>query len=330
MNSELDHRLFDPAAVTADTRAFMERFDVAMRGVPTALNTPITVLREARASGKAALPIVRLPNGISDSIAGPAGPIALRIFKPERARGAYLHFHGGGFVMGAPDQFDALLNRFAEGTGMTVVSAGYRLAPEHPFPAAPDDCIASARWFLQQADAGAFGDGGLAIGGESAGAYLAVTTLLRLRDVGVTGRFDAALLTSGAYDMSLTPSARNWGDRYALISTPILRKYLEMFLPRDVDPTSPQVSPLYANLSGMPPALFVVGTQDPLLDDSLFMAQRWRAAGSPAELRVYAGGIHGFNAFPMDIAGQAHVEQVEFITAASAEHREAEETRRKK
>ena len=160
-NGEPDHRLFDPAAVAPDTRAFMERFDQAMRGVPTAVNTPITALREARASGKAALPIVRLPNGIGDTIPGPAGPIALRIFKPAKTRGAFLHFHGGGFVMGAPDQFDALLNRVAEDTGLTVISAGYRLAPEHPFPAAPDDAIVSARWFLQQADAGAFGGGGV-------------------------------------------------------------------------------------------------------------------------------------------------------------------------
>ncbi len=315
LESNQYHRVFDPAALADDTRAFMERFDVAMKGVPTAVNTPIPALREARAKGSAALPMVRLENGISDTIAGTAGPIALRIFKPANARGAYLHFHGGGFVMGGPDQFDAVLNRFAEGTGVTVVSAGYRLAPEHPFPAAPEDCIASARWFLAQAKQGAFADGGLAIGGESAGAYLAVTTLLRLRDQGVTQAFKAAVLTYGSYDLALTPSARNWGERYALISTPILKKYLEAFVPASVDPTSPDISPLYANLSGMPPALFTVGTQDPLLDDSLFMAQRWRAAGSPAELAVYPGGIHGFNAFPIAIARQAELKQFAFVTS---------------
>lgn len=313
--SEPDHRLFLPEAVDAETRAFLERFELAMRGVPTAVNTPIQALREARAKGSAALPVIRLEQGIDETVPGPAGPIALRIFKPENARGAYLHFHGGGFVMGAPDQFDTLLDRFAKGTGMNVVSAGYRLAPEHPFPAAPDDCLCSARWFLEQARRGAFGSGGLVIGGESAGAYLAVTALLRLRDAGIAHSFAAAVLTMGGFDMSLTPSARNWGERYALISTPILEKYTRMFVPAGADPTSPQISPLYADLAGMPPALFTIGTQDPLLDDSLFMAQRWRAAGAPADLAVYPGGIHGFTAFPIALARRAEQRQYDFVRA---------------
>ncbi|MFI4933571.1 MAG: alpha/beta hydrolase [Caulobacterales bacterium] len=314
---ELDHAVFDPSAIEEDTRAFLELFAKATAGAPSAINTPIPALREARAKGTAVLPApVRLDSGESVDIPGPAGAIALRIFRPEVSHGGYLHFHGGGFVMGGPDQQDVMLERIARETGLTVVSAGYRLAPEHRFPAAPDDCVAAARWFLGQADAGAFGGPCQMIGGESAGAYLAVTTLLRLRDEGRSGAFRAAVLTFGAFDLSMTPSARNWGERYAIISTPILRKYLEVFLPDDVDPTAPEVSPLYADLAGLPRALFTVGTQDPLLDDSLFMAQRWRAAGNAAELAVYAGGIHAFSAFPISIGRRATQRQLDFMRAA--------------
>jgi acetyl esterase len=309
----LDPSVFDPASVAPDARAFLEMFEKAMAGVPTAVNTPIPTLRAARASGSAALPIVRLETGTTQEISGPVGPMSLRTFRPAQARGAFLHFHGGGFVMGAPDQQDVMLNRLAEETGLTAVSAGYRLAPEHPFPAALDDCLASAIWFLDQAASGAYGDGPLSIGGESAGAYLAVTTLLKLREAGLAGRFGAAVLTYGAYDLSLTPSARNWGERYALISTPILKAYLGAFAAGESDLTSPAVSPLYADLSGLPRALFTVGTLDPLLDDSLFMAQRWRAAGNSAELAVYAGGIHAFNAFPIEIGRQATRRQIAFL-----------------
>ena len=303
----------DWTAITPDTQAFLVQFEAMTRGVPTAVNAPIKKLREARANGSAALPIVRLDHGVSAEIPGPAGSIVLRTFTPPNASGAYLHFHGGGFVMGGPDQQDEMLDRIARDAGMTVVSAGYRLAPEHPFPAAPDDCLASAHWFLDEATAGAFAGGPLAIGGESAGAYLTTTTLLRLRDEGRGGAFAGVVLSMGAYDLSLTPSARNWGDRYALISTPILKAYIEAFMPGEEDPRSHGRSPLYAHLGDMPPALFTVGTQDPLLDDTLFMAQRWRAAGNTAELDVYPGGIHAFTAFPIAIARQAAVRQSSFL-----------------
>ena len=313
----LDPSVFDPASIEPETQAFLERFAAATKDAPSAVNTPIPLLREARARGSAALPApVRLPTGETCEIPGPAGAITLRIFRPAVSHGAYLHYHGGGFVMGGPDQQDVMLEQIARETGLTVVSAGYRLAPEHPFPAAPDDCLAAAHWFIERKDSGEFGSSKCVIGGESAGACLAVMTLLRLRDIGNASAFCAAILTYGAFDLSLTPSARNWGERYAIISTPILRRYLEVFLPGGADPTSPAISPLYADLSGLPKALFTVGTQDPLLDDSLFMAQRWCAAGNAAELAVYPGGIHAFNAFPIAIGRRAAQRQFEFMRGA--------------
>jgi len=309
---------FDPAAVSVETQRFLDLFAAATAGAPSAVDTPITALRAARAAGSAALPApVKLDSAENCTIPGPGGGIALRIFRPVVSSGAFLHFHGGGFVMGGPDQQDVMLDRIAQEAGLTVVSAGYRLAPEHAFPAALEDCHTAARWFLDQLAAGSFGGSKGLIGGDSAGAYLAVQTLIGLRDEGRPGCFSAALLNYGAFDLSLTPSARNWGERYAIISTPILRKYLDMFVPAGADRTAPSLSPLYADLSGLPQALFIIGTQDPLLDDSLFMAQRWQAAGGRAEIAIYAGGIHAFNAFPIDIGRAATQKQIAFLRAAS-------------
>ena len=309
--------LFADHAVDPDTRAFLATFAARTRNAPSVVNTPIPALRAARANGSAALQIVKLDSAGNEVISGPDGDLPLRSFTPERPRGAFLHFHGGGFVMGAPDQQDVLLDTVAAESGLAVISAGYRLAPEWPFPAASDDALAAALWFIDAARAGRFNGGPLFIGGESAGAYLVVTTLLRLRAMGLADSFRAAVLNYGVFDLGLTPSARNWGDRYAIISTPILRRYVDAFLPSGVDLRSPEVSPFYARLDALPPALFSVGTRDPLLDDSLLMSQRWIAAGNEATLAVYPGGIHAFSAFDIPIAADALRRQVEFLRGHS-------------
>lgn len=141
-------------------------------------------------------------------------------------------------------------------------------------------------------------------------------TLLRLRDRhGITGAFGAALLQYGAFDLSMSPSQRLWGERNLVLSGPILAWFGDNFLPgfdrerrRD-----PDISPLFADLRGMPPALFTVGTQDALLDDTLFMEARWRHAGSATELRVWAEAPHGFLSLPMAVADAALAVEHEFL-----------------
>ena len=299
--------LFREDSIDPETRAFLARFHAAAEGASSVVNTSLSDLREARAQGAA-----RLSSGIEEVVPGAAGELALRCFIPPDARGAYLHFHGGGFVMGGPDQQDVLLDRIARESGLAVISVGYRLAPEHPFPAAPDDCLAAATWLLGQSGH-RFGGGPLFLGGESVGAHLAVSVLLRLREEGLASAFAAALLNFGIFDLDLTPSARNWGDRFAVISTPILRRYQHAFTGHHSDLRSPTVSPMYADLTDLPPALFTVGTLDPLLDDSLMMSQRWIAAGNSAELAVYPGGLHGFTLSDLPIAERALARQLRYL-----------------
>jgi acetyl esterase/lipase len=232
------------------------------------------------------------------TIPGPRGPIRLRVFVPPEVRGVYLDIHGGGFFMGAPEMDDVANAALAKKLGLATVAVGYRLAPEHPHPAGPDDCEAAALWLLANAKR-EFGSERLWIGGGSAGANLAAVTLVRLRDRHrAAQRFAAANLVFGVYDLSGTPSQMRQG----------VASFRDLYLPdRDAEARkNPDVSPLYAELHGLPPALFTVGTADSLYDDSLFMALRWRAAGNEAELAVYPESVHGFTVFPTAMARAAH------------------------
>jgi acetyl esterase/lipase len=218
-------------------------------------------------------------------------------------------------VFGRPHHYDQLNERVAEHCEVAVVSVDYRLAPEHPHPAALDDCVAAARWLIEHA-ATEFGCERLLIGGESAGAHLSVLTLLRLRDQHNYRGFLAANLQFGAFDLTLTPSARRWGGRNLILNTPLIEWFVECLVPSVADRSDPAVSPLYADLAGLPPALFTVGTLDPLLDDSLFMHSRWLAAGNRSSLALYPGGIHGFNFFPTALGQQANQRCLEFLRAS--------------
>ena len=307
----LDPSLFEASAVDAETRQANALLEQLLASTPSVLEVPAREVRAARAEGRSfAGPVVRSPNAVDRCIEGPAGPLPLRVFAPPGARGVLLHIHGGGWALGAHDLQDPLLEALSTAARIAVVSVGYRLAPEHPYPAANDDCEAAALWLARNARA-EFGTDRLMIGGESAGAHLSVTTMLRLRDRHDLRPFVAAGLTYGAFDLGFTPSALCWGTRNLVLSTPIMRRFIEWYAPPDL--RDPDASPLHGDLRGLPPALFSVGTLDPLLDDTLFMASRWIAAGNAGELAVYPGGVHGFNALPTALARRANGRLMEFI-----------------
>lgn len=302
----LDPALFRPEAIDPETRAFVEELERTLADLPPIHTLPPEVTRQAREEGRGIWgPIELVEEARTITIPGPGGDLPLRVFiPPEGARGVYLHLHGGGWVLGRAHHQDPRNWEIARTLRLAVVSVDYRLAPEHPYPAAPDDCEAAALWVLANGKR-EFGSDVLLIGGESAGAHLSVVTLLRLRDRHGYRGARAANLVYGVYDLRLTPSAATWGERPLVLTTPTMRWFADHFVPQEAR-TDPDVSPLFADLSGMPPALFTVGTLDPLLDDSLFMYARWVAAGNEAELAVYPGGVHGFNLFPTALARRAN------------------------
>jgi acetyl esterase len=309
----------DPDTLLAETRAFNVELEQRLATMPPVYSVPVEETRRARREGRSIFPApVYVPEARDVEIPGPRGPISLRIIAPDGgARGAFLHIHGGGWTLGESDGQDVRLQRLARDTGLTVVSVNYRLAPENPYPAGPDDCEAAALWLLGTDGAAAVGTGGpRAIGGDSAGGQLTAVTLLRLRDRhGITGAFGAAVLQYGCFDMSMSPSQRLWGERNLVLSGPIMVWFSDQFVPgRDREARrDPDISPLFADLTGMPPAIFTCGTQDPLLDDTLFMEARWRQAGHAAELQLWPEAPHGFVSLPMSVADAALAAEHDFL-----------------
>ena len=313
MVGSLDPKLFRPEAISPETAAFNAQLEAMFATLPPAYTQEPQKIREGREAGKGIFgPIVRSPMARDRSIEGPGGPLPLRVFVPDTIRGVYLHIHGGGHVLGRAHHSDERNEAIAHNCKVAVVSVDYRLAPEHPYPAGPDDCESAALWLVEHAKAD-FGSDRIMIGGESAGAHLAAVTLVRLRDRHSFTGFAAANMVFGVFDLSGTPSVRRWGDRELVLSAKTMQWFSDHFVPSDKR-REPDVSPLYAGLAGMPPALFTIGTLDPLLDDSLFMHARWLAAGNDSELAVYPGGVHGFTSFDYPLARQANARINAFLT----------------
>jgi acetyl esterase len=241
--------------------------------------------------------VLRSDNGTDRTITGNGGAIRLREFRPEKVDGAMLHIHGGGWMTGSPEMMDLLNDAISKTLNLAIVSVDYRLAPENPYPAGPDDCETAAVWLIENCRA-EYGTDRLLIGGESAGAHLSAVTLLRLRDRHAwEDRFCGANLVFGAYDLSFPPSAMGIGMKPGgdLLDPEGMSFMVGQFVPGMTtdERRAPDVSPLFAELSGMPRALFSVGTADHLIDDSLFFASRWVTAGNEAELLVYPDAPHG-------------------------------------
>lgn len=319
-------RLEPFGAPDADIQAFNDALAGVLENAPPIETIDIDAMRRLRAAGRGVLPVHGpLPGSewISFDAAAlaPAGldvsgaPARLRITAPETGapRAVVAHLHGGGWTFGAADQVDGRMKRLAAATGALCVSIAYRLAPEHRWPACADDALLGLLWALAEAER----RGGLPvfIGGESAGAHLAAVALQRLKALGRIGEMRGAFFIYGCFDLSMTPSMRNWGARNLVLSTPIVRWFCGNLLGERCGRlnATPEVSPLWADLASMPPALFQVGNADPLLDDSLLMSERWRQAGVTAELAIWPGGIHAFDCFdrpedaprPMALASQA-------------------------
>jgi len=206
-----------------------------------------------------------------------------------------VYLHGGGWVSGSPRTHRKLAHRFAE-AGFLVVNVDYRLAPEHPFPAGLEDCVAAVRWAAREAERFGGDPGRLAIGGDSAGGNLSAATAIALARDGSVPRIGAALLLYGVFDFATIRDGLDWDERFAEIGRGMLDLMVDSYLGANAPHAllcDPRVSPLHA-AEHLPPSFVVVGGADPLLGQAQRLADALGRAGVAHEHVLVEGMPHGF------------------------------------
>jgi acetyl esterase/lipase len=225
----------------------------------------------------------------------PADPdVPVRVYRPREAQGAIVWLHGGGFVMGDLETEHPWALRVAHGSGAVVVSVGYRLAPEHQFPAALDDACAALTWTAGQAAELGIDPERIAVGGHAAGAGLAAAVALRARDQHLPPACFQLLSQPELDDRQETWSARNFTDTPFMTRDKVAASWQHYL---GSAPASPYAAPARAgDLSGLPPAYIATAEFDPNRDDAIGYAQRLLQAGVPVELHQWPGTFHGSQA----------------------------------
>ncbi|WP_410818142.1 alpha/beta hydrolase [Micromonospora sp. 050-3] len=276
----------------------------AYRAARAAAGTPplyAQTLSEARAADLAA---IRAGSGAVEPVTevrdtripGPAGELPLRVYRPTGSGPlpTLLYFFGGGWTLGSVDTADGICRRLANAVPCQVITVGYRLAPEHPFPAAVHDCHAATSWIARHADELGVDPTRVAVGGDSAGGNLAAAVTLLSRTDGPP--LAAQLLVYPNTDQSGEPAG---DDDPALFNRRSVAWYRTHYLADPAHAKDPLASPLLADdLSGLPPALVITAELDPLCAEGQRYAERLRDAGVSTRLAHYPGMIHGFFAMP--------------------------------
>lgn len=227
-------------------------------------------------------------------IDGPTGELAVRIYRAEPQSGApqpvMVWFHGGGFVIGSIDTADGMCRALCRRSGVAIASVEYRLAPEAPFPAGPEDCLAAFDWVRQHAGDLGFDVDRIAVGGDSAGGNLAIVTGLARR-----GKVAFQLLVYPVTDLTMTSESYQENGDGHLLTADTMRWFAEHYTTDAEQRHDPQLSPLFADdLTGSPPAFIMTAEFDPLRDEGEAYGKRLVDAGVPVQVKRYDGMIHAF------------------------------------
>lgn len=297
-------------ALSPDMRRRADALAAAVPGGLTAL--PLAAMRQA-ADQLPASPVT-VARVTETTVPGPGGPVPVRVYRrnPAGPAPALLWLHGGGFVLGSLAMGDDLCRRLANATGAVVVNVAYRLAPEHPYPSALEDCAAVYRWAHRRPDALGPVTGLVAAGGDSAGGNLAMALALRARDDGLPP-MACQLSVYGTADMVVTNP--ELGD-VPFLTAGDCHWFWDRYVPDPARRADPHVNPARAaSLQGLPPLLAITAEHDPTRDGTEEYARRVAAAGGHAIIRRYPGMAHGFFLMPdLEQARAAFTDATAFLT----------------
>ncbi|MDZ7706926.1 MAG: alpha/beta hydrolase [Trueperaceae bacterium] len=294
-DAALDGALLDDVVLDDDVRAYLAEVEAAAE--PPDWTLPIETVRERGRAVYAALPKTPVGEVEEIEIPGPAGPIPARVYRPAATgpHGTVVMLHGGGFALGDLETHDEAARRTCAWADALVVSVDYRLAPEHPFPAAVDDAVAATRWTAERAgDLGGDPDR-LIVTGDSAGGNLAAVVALRFRDAGGPPLAGQGLVYP-VTDMRTNdrwPSKRTAANGFGLTQE-AMDWFGRLYLSDPAHAAHPDASPIVASdLSGLPPAFVLTAEFDPLRDEGDAYARRLAEAGVEVQHHTLPGTIHG-------------------------------------
>ncbi|HEU0162741.1 MAG TPA: alpha/beta hydrolase [Rhizomicrobium sp.] len=299
---------------------FLDRMAAIPR--PKVWDIPLGLMRQSFAGMMELTGPKDVAVGKVDTIAipGPAGDIPARVYAPVAASGpqaVLVYFHGGGFVAGSLVSHDGLCRLFTAEGGFKVIAVDYRLAPEHPYPAAVDDAWAAVQWIEANAAELGVDAGRIAVGGDSAGATLAAVVTQLAREKGGLKLACQLLLFPFTQMGGETSSLHEFAVGYFL-ERQAIDYFLDLYAPPGVDRASPRVSPLRAtDFSGLPPAYVMLAGYDPLHDEGLAYVEKLRAAGVAVTLADYPDLVHGF-IYLQTVLPQAHEAVAEAAKAVRA------------
>ncbi|EMC97069.1 hypothetical protein BAUCODRAFT_147239 [Baudoinia panamericana UAMH 10762] len=303
---KLDASKFDPKAIDKATKKNNDALIKVQQSIPKWWEVGAEKFRQMRWNGETPLPkpvVLESGKNIKLPSRESGREIPCRVFQPKdgKPKGVFYHIHGGGWVLQSEHHQDIMLDYLANHTQLAVLSVGYRLAPEHPYPAGNEDCFDVADYLVDNAEKD-YGAPLLFMGGDSAGGHLSALTCYHLLNSRPKFAFKGLVLNFGAYDLSgFLPQAWTF-DLPLVLDVQIMENYREAYLPGKTQDQRRDmwISPFFADLTKMklPSALFTCGTLDCLLDDSVLMAAKWQMSGAEGILKVYPGAPHGFVFFP--------------------------------
>ena len=239
------------------------------------------------------------------TIPAPHGPVPARVLVPtDRPRAVIIYYHGGGWVIGALDEFDTLGRQLAQRTSATVVLVDYRLAPEHRYPAAAEDAYTALEWVANSLADLAYDGAPLVVMGDSAGGNLSAVVAQRARSGGPA--IALQVLVYPVTDCDLDNASYRDPENQLLLSRDGMVWFWDHYAPDTPSRNNPDAAPLRAaDLSGLPPAVVVLAEHDVLRDEGEAYAERLKAAGVPVEQRRFPGQMHGFFTMPNVLPGAA-------------------------